>query len=136
MKVKKTIVILLCVLMLSSTAFVYAAAGDDISLKSDNYHYASAELSISSGTATVKGSIKGIIGTTTKTTVHLYLQQYKNGEWINYEDWLESKNGANCTVTKMVSVSRGYRYRTKASCYAYVGSKSEHVTKYSGEVQY
>ena len=68
--------------------------------------------------------------------MHLCLQQYRNGVWTDYNDWLESVEGANCTVNRTVSVPKGYQYRAKASYYAYAGSKSEHVTKYSAEVEY
>jgi len=72
----------------------------------------------------------------TREEVHLCLQQYRNGVWTDYNDWLESVEGANCTVNRTVSVPKGYQYRAKASYYAYAGSKSEHVTKYSAEVEY
>lgn len=102
----------------------------------ENYNIASATLSVNNGTATVSGTLAGIRGVTTKATVHLYLQQYCNGQWTDYEDWLESNNGKDCTVHKTISVPKGYKYRAKASCYAYAGAKSEHVTKYSAEVYY
>lgn len=136
MRTKISILFLLFVFVLSYTTFAYAAVSDNVSVMAENYRSAGVDLSISSGTATVKGSLTGIVGTTTTATVHLYLQQYNDGEWTNYEDWLESKDGANCTVTKTISVAKGYKYRAKASCYAYVGSKSEHVTRYSSEVTY
>lgn len=136
MRTKISILFLFFAFVLSYTAFAYAAVSDNVSIMAENYRSVSVDLSISSETATVKGSLTGIVGTTTKATVHLYLQQYKDGEWINCEDWIESKDGANCTVTKTMSVAKGYKYRAKASCYAYAGSKSEHVTKYSKEVTY
>ena len=77
------------------------------------------------GVANVSGSMQGIRGTTTKVTVHLYLQQYSDGEWIDYDDWLESVEGISCTVNKNVAVPSGYKYRAKASCYAYAGNKCE-----------
>lgn len=101
------------------------------------YRSASATLGISSnGVAEVRGDIKGIIGTTTKTTVHLYLQQYENGDWVDVDDWLDSDETVNRTLTKQVTVEKGFKYRAKASCYAYSGTKCEHVTKYSAEVSY
>ena len=75
---------------------------------------------------------EGIHGVTTKVTIHLYLQQYSNGRWVNYDDWLETNEGISCTVSKTVT---GYKYRAKASCYAYAGSDYEHIVKYSKEVQ-
>ena len=74
---------------------------------------------------------EGIYGVTTKVTIHLYLQQYSHGRWVNYDDWLESNEGISCTVSKTVTVPTGYKYRAKASCYAYAGSNYEHIVKYS-----
>ena len=100
------------------------------------YRNADAGLSIINGNAEADGSITGVAGTTTKTTVHLYLQQYKDGKWVDVNDWLVSNASVSTFVSKSVSVEKGYKYRSKASCYAYAGSKSEHVTKYSAEVSY
>ena len=80
--------------------------------------------------------MNGKIGITTKVTIHLYLQQYKDGKWVDYDDWTKTEKGVNCTLSETVSVPKGYTYRAKASCYAYAGSKSEHVIKYSAEVKY
>lgn len=135
---RKTLFISLLVLLLMTVTFTsaYAATGNSISPMVENYNQVVTQLSINAGTATVSAKIKGKVGITTKATVHLYLQQYCNGEWSDYDDWLETAAGVNCTVHKTVSVPKGYKYRAKASCYAYAGSKSEHVTKYSAEVEY
>ena len=95
-----------------------------------------ADLKITSGEATVSAKMNGKIGITTKVTIHLYLQQYKDGKWVDYDDWTKTEKGVNCTLSETVSVPKGYTYRAKASCYAYAGSKSEHVIKYSAEVKY
>lgn len=128
--------LVICLLMTASACYVYGAIEPGYSTMSANYNSASADLSINDGTAFVSGSLVGVRGTTTKATVHLYLQQYRNGEWINYGDWLESNDGRNCIVSRTISVPKGYTYRAKASCYAYAGSNSEHVMKYSSEVKY
>lgn len=135
---RKALFISLLVLLLMTAAFTsaYAVAGNSISPMASNYRSATARLSLNGGTATASGTLTGINGTTTKATVHLYLQQYRNGEWSDYDDWLESNAGYDCVVVKTVSVPKGYKYRAKASCYAYAGNKSEHVTKYSAEVEY
>lgn len=129
-------VALICILIITSAVFAYAAENTDISIMSDNYRTASADLDICNGTATVRGSLNGIPGTTTKVTVHLYLQQYKNGEWINYGDWLQSEDSIRCSITKTISVTKGYKYRAKASCYAYSVYNSEHIIKYSSASTY
>jgi hypothetical protein len=111
--------------------------GGNAGIMAENYRSASALLGISStGVATVTGAIYGMSGTTTKTTVHLYLQRYVNGAWEDVDDWVSSGETANRTLTKEKQVAKGYKYRTKASCYAYSGTKSEHVTKYSATVTY
>lgn len=135
MKRLLTVCFVISLLLVGSVCVTYASVGD-IDVMADNYNTANAKLSISNGTATISGTIIGTRGVTTKATVHLYLQQYRDGEWTNYKDWLESNDGKDCIVSKTISVPKGYTYRAKASCYAYAGSKCEHVTKYSGEVQY
>ena len=134
---KRTITALLvaCVLLFSSISVAYAAIFGSVAPMAENYLDAEARLKIVSGTATVSGNMNGKMGITTKVTIHLYLQQYKNGKWTDYDDWLESKNGTGLTVSKTVTVPTGYKYRAKASCYAYAGNNCEHVVKYSGEVQ-
>ena len=134
---KRTITALLvaCVLLFSSISVASAAIFGSVAPMSENYLDAEARLKIVSGTATVSGNMNGKMGITTKVTIHLYLQQYKNGKWTDYDDWLESKNGTGLTVSKTVTVPTGYKYRAKASCYAYAGNNCEHVVKYSGEVQ-
>ena len=134
---KRTITALLvaCVLLFSSISVASAAIFGSVAPMAANYLDAEARLKIVSGTATVSGNMNGKMGITTKVTIHLYLQQYKNGKWTDYDDWLESKNGTGLTVSKTVTVPTGYKYRAKASCYAYAGNNCEHVVKYSGEVQ-
>ena len=134
---KRTITALLvaCVLLFSSISVASAAIFGSVAPMAENYLDAEARLKIVSGTATVSGNMNGKMGITTKVTIHLYLQQYKNGKWTDYDDWLESKNGTSLTVSKTVTVPTGYKYRAKASCYAYAGNNCEHVIKYSAEVQ-
>ena len=135
---KRTITVLLvaCVLIFSSLTVASASMSDIIAPIADNYRSVYADLKITSGEATVSAKMNGKIGITTKVTIHLYLQQYKDGKWVDYDDWTKTEKGVNCTLSETVSVPKGYTYRAKASCYAYAGSKSEHVIKYSAEVKY
>lgn len=137
-RILSTVIILL---LLSSMMIVPVSAA----IKSDGsvdimalyYRSATAFLDIENdGTALLEGKINGIPGTTTKTTVHLYLQQYKDGKWENVDDWLSTGETVNRSLTKSKQVTKGYKYRAKASCYAYSGTKCEHVTKYSTAVSY
>lgn len=91
---KRTITALLvaCVLLFSSISVASAAIFGSVAPMAENYLDAEARLKIVSGTATVSGNMNGKMGITTKVTVHLYLQQYKDGKWVDYDDWLESKN--------------------------------------------
>ena len=135
---KRTITALLvaCVLLFSSISVASAAIFGSVAPMAENYLDAEARLKIVSGTATVSGNMNGKMGITTKVTVHLYLQQYKDGKWVDYDDWTKSADSVNCALSETISVPKGYTYRAKASCYAYAGSKSEHVIKYSSEVKY
>ncbi len=133
---KKTLTIFFAVFLIVSLSVgsVNAMSGD-FSTMAQNYRTANAKIGMDNGVVNLSGKMIGIEGTTTKVSVHLYLQQYKNGKWTDYDDWLESKNGTSLTVSKTVTVPTGYKYRAKASCYAYAGNNCEHVVKYSGEVQ-
>jgi hypothetical protein len=94
-------------------------------------------LSISStGTATCSGTITGYQGTTTKVSIALYLQQYKNGNWTNVRNWSDSFNSYRGNLTGTASVSKGYPYRLKASYTASAGSASENIVDYSQVVTY
>lgn len=129
------VLLMTCLLTFSTVAIASASIFDSVTPMDENYGGAYAKLRITSGEANISAAITGKAGKTTKVTIHLYLQQYKNGKWTDYDDWLESKNGTSLTVSKTVTVPTGYKYRAKASCYAYAGNNCEHVVKYSGEVQ-
>ena len=86
---KRTITVLLvaCVLIFSSLTVASASMSDIIAPMADNYRSVYADLKITSGEATVSAKMNGKIGITTKVTIHLYLQQYKDGKWVDYDDW-------------------------------------------------
>lgn len=130
-----SVLLMTCLLTFSAVTIASASIFDSVIPMDENYASAHASLQIESGEANISAAVKGKAGKTTKVTIHLYLQQYKNGKWTDYDDWLESKNGTSLTVSKTVTVPKGYKYRAKASCYAYAGNNCEHVVKYSGEVQ-
>lgn len=137
---RKAILLLLMCLMLavgSTSTFAAIEPSPDVEINAENYNSASAKLKISDGKATASSTITGIVGKTTKTTITLYLQQYKGEKWVNVntETWKNS-GSVTCSITKSKSVSKGYKYRTKAVCKAYVGNKVESITKYSNSVTY
>lgn len=135
----KLVIVCICISLFGMSSVVSAGTvddGNDVGSKASNYTSASASISISGGTAKCTGSIKGIVGKTTKTSVHLYLQKYSGSNWINVADWSSSGNTVTRSLSKSKSVTNGYKYRTKAVCKAWVGSKPETVTKISKTVSY
>ena len=121
-----------CILLGCLTVSASAAVtnNSDVSVMAVYYRTASVTLTISSDTARLSGSVVGYKETTTKTSVHLYLQKYSNGKWSNIADWSSTKNASSCMLSKTKALSRG-KYRAKAVCKAYAGTKSETITKYS-----
>ena len=63
----------------------------------------------------------------------LYSEQYKNGSWVNVDDSTSSVDTVTRSLSKTKTVTKGYKYRARAVCTAYVGSAKEIVTKYSAE---
>jgi len=127
-----------CLIMLLSVSTVFGAAisTPEVEPMAENYSKATASISLSGSSAKVSGQIIGRAGKTTKTSIHLYLQQYKNGSWVNVDDWTSSGDTVTQSLSKTKTVTKGYKYRAKAVCAAYVGSDKETVTKYSSTVSY
>lgn len=136
MRSRIVVLMLVCLLFAigSVSAFAATEQSPDVEINAENYNSASAKLTISDGKATASSTIIGLVGKTTKTTITLYLQQYKGGKWVNVDNWKNSGT-VTCSISKSKSVSKGYKYRTKAVCKAYIGTKSETVTKYSSNVR-
>lgn len=128
----------ICLIMLLSvtTAFGAIVSTPNIQPMAANYMAASASISFSGNTAKVTGTITGKIGQTTKTSINLYLQQYRNGSWVTIDNWTSSGNTESRLLSKSKTVAKGYKYRAKAVCTAYVGSDKETVTKYSKSISY
>lgn len=117
---------------------VYATVNEKIGMDTFALYYSDirASISISNGTATATGIVVGKPGVATKVSIHLYLQQYKNGNWNNICDWSESKDSTSISLLKSKTIAKGYKYRTKAVCVTYAGSKSEKATVYSSVESY
>ena len=115
-----------CIALTCFTCSVSATVSDpNIVPMSTYYRSAYSKIDISTnGTVTIKGSITGYRGTTTKTSVHLYLA-----------NWTLTTNSSSCALSKSKTVSKG-KYRSKAVCTAYAGTKSEKITKYSTAITY
>ncbi len=127
-----------CLIMLLSVSTVFGTitSEPEIEPMADYYMAAAATISLSGNTVKVSGGITGKVGVTTKTTVHLILQQYKDGIWLKIDDWTSTGNTVSRSLSKTSIVTKGYKYRAKAVCTAYVGSNKETVTKYSSTVDY
>ena len=128
----------ICLIMLLSvtTAFGAIASTPDILPMAANYMAASASISLSGSAVKATGTITGKIGQTTKTSINLYLQQYRNGSWVTIGNWTSAGNTESRSLSKSKTVIKGYKYRAKAVCTAYVGSDKETVTKYSKSISY
>ena len=128
----------ICLIMLLSvtTSFGAIASTPDIQPMAANYMAASASISLSGSAVKATGTITGKIGQTTKTSINLYLQQYRNGSWVTIGNWTSAGNTESRSLSKSKTVIKGYKYRAKAVCTAYVGSDKETVTKYSKSISY
>lgn len=135
-KFKVMLTACLVLLLTAQAAFGAVLSTPDVELMADNYLTASASISLSGSTVEVTGKIVGRAGKTTMTSIHLYLQQYKNGSWVNVADWTSTGATVARQLSKTKTVTKGYKYRAKAVCAAYVGSEKETVTKYSSIVSY
>ena len=94
-------------------------------------------LSISTtGTTTVSGSITGYPSITTRVSIYLYLQQYKDGAWTIIDSWYGTFDSYRGILEGTLSVSPGYSYRVMTSYYAYSGSNYENIIDYSQIVSY
>lgn len=114
-----------------STSFCFSESSYSIETQANNYSYAEATLAISGNSLQVVGRIGGKPKVTTKTSIHLYLQQYRGTNWVNISNWISTGDTVSRTLSKTCLVEKGYKYRAKAVCYAYVGSNCEKTTKYS-----
>ena len=136
-KIRITITVLCFIMLLSvTTAFGAITSAPDIQPMAANYMAASASISLSENTVKANGTITGKLGQTTKTSINLYLQQYRNGSWVTIDNWTSSGNTESRSLSKSKTVTKGYKYRAKAVCTDYVGSDKETVTKYSKSISY
>ena len=106
---------------------------------SPQFEYASsatAGLKISSGKATVSGSVIGYSHIADKITMYVYLQRYENGTWKTVESFYENFAHYRGTLEETVQIDSGYVYRVKGSFYVYDNSNFEHITKYSATIRY
>lgn len=77
------------------------------------------------GRANINSYIYGYQGITTNVSIVASLQQYKGGRWITIKTFKESSNSHMITLSKTVSISKGFTYRVSAQAKAYSGSSVE-----------
>lgn len=88
----------------------------------------SVTLSISSGTASARCSVRGESGEITKIVINMYLEKKNsNGYWDTYKSWYATKYSYYHTLSKSYSVTSG-TYRVKVRIICYNGTDAE--TKY------
>ena len=117
-KIRITITVLCFIMLLSvTTAFGAITSAPDIQPMAANYMAASASISLSENTVKANGTITGKLGQTTKTSINLYLQQYRNGSWVTIDNWTSSGNTESRSLSKSKTVTKGYKYRAKAGLY-------------------
>ncbi len=89
-----------------------------------------------SGSAEIIGRITGIPGITTRVSIYLYFEINVNGVWTILDSEYQSFNSYLGSLQENFPVSSGYSYRVRASYYAFCGSASENLVRYSNIVYY
>lgn len=83
----------------------------------------STELVISNtGLATITGEVRGKSGVTS-AYVKVTLQKYVSGDWVDVEDWEDSRSGRNAFVSETYQVTQG-TYRVEMTCSANTETKT------------
>lgn len=113
---KKIVAAILCA-MLIVTMGISAFASDDVMPCYTYTSTVSASLSISSGTATAKGSI--VPYNSRPTSVKVQLQRYSDGQWSTISTWKDSDTGGVSSAGGTKTVTSGYSYRTFVTGYVY-----------------
>lgn len=121
----------------SNRSFAAVKSSNLISPYMDYIAYASCDLYInSSGVATVKASVNGYQGITTKATINVKLQKYVNGSWTTCKTYSTSSDTYRTSLSETYNVSKGYSYRVEATIKAYQDTLSETQTITSSEAYY
>lgn len=76
----------------------------------------------SNGVATVKSSVYGYQGTTTRVEISANLQQYKSGRWVTLKTFTAESDTHRISLSNTCSVTKGYTYRVQATIKAYSNS--------------
>lgn len=144
---KQILYLAICCLMLcvsSIQAFasvsnieVLSIGSFEISPLMDNIAQANCSLYIDSkGVATIKSSVYGYQGITTRVEISAYLQQYQNGRWVTLKTFISESDSHRTSLSNTYSVTKGYSYRVKATIKAYNDSFAETRIVTSSEANY
>lgn len=111
--------------------------GGDIELFYVNTSSVTANLSITSGTATCKAVNKMTKSYTSKITMTLQ-KSTDNSTYSKVQSWSQSYTGTGSkALTKTKALTKGYYYRVKVVVRVYSGDEViEKITKYSAVIKY
>ena len=94
-------------------------------------------LTITSGTATCKGTIVGFAGTTKISATYTLQRKPAGGSYSDYKPWPpKTVYGPALTFSETQSVPSGYTYRLKCDAIVTRNGIDEKVTEYSPERAY
>jgi len=144
---KRIVSLALCCLILRAGSMHAFAAEPNVSAPSVVYftispymnYIAQANGSLyidSNGVATVKSSVYGYQGTTTRVEISANLQQYQSGRWVTIKTFTAESDSHRTSLSNTYNVTKGYSYRVQATIKAYCGSSVETRTVTSSEATY
>lgn len=91
----------------------------------------------SSGVATMRSSVTGYLGTTTKIDIYFYLQKY-DGTWKNVKTYKDTVNSYYAVKEHTYSpLDKGYNYRLRCTYYVYgPNNQYDHFMEYTSTKYY
>lgn len=129
---------LLIALLVTNLSSAFAAVANP-GIKPQYKHTSSltSELSISGGTASVKGNVTPT-SDANRANVKVELQQLVNGSWKTIETWTASSTKGGCTAKGTKVLTKGYSYRvyTTGKVYDNAGTLIETSYKASSSKSY
>ena len=79
----------------------------------------SASLGIENGKLVCRCTTVGVSGVVKSGFKYIKVQQYKNGNWVDYKTFENIYRDSNeCKVTKLITATAGYKYRVTSKHYA------------------
>lgn len=90
----------------------------------------------SNGVATVKSSVYGYQGITTRVEIRANLQQYTGGQWVAIKTFTVESDSHRASLSHTFNVPKGFYYRVQATIKAYSSSSVETRTVTSSNTVY